>query len=123
MHQFDLFFDKIDDVNHLGKVQDLFEWIETQYPQLERAFKWNTPMYTDHGTFILGISTAKAHISIAPENKTMALFKEKIAEAGYDQTAGLFKVKWHQEIPYELLHEMITYNIEDKRDINTFWRK
>lgn len=123
MHKFDPFFKKIDDVTHLGKVQKLFEWIEATFPQLEREFKWNTPMYSDHGTFILGISTAKAHISIAPENQTMDLFKERIEAAGYAQTAGLFKVKWNQDFDYDLLKEMIAYNIEDKKNVDTFWRK
>ncbi|WP_414044301.1 iron chaperone [Macrococcus animalis] len=123
MHKFDPFFDKLEDVNQLGKVQDLFEWVEKTFPQLEREFKWNTPMYSDHGTFILGVSTAKAHISIAPENKTMERFKDKIEAAGYTQTAGLFKVKWKQEFDYNLLKEMIEYNIEDKKDVETFWRK
>ncbi len=123
MHKFEPFFNKLTNINHLGKIQDLFEWIETNFPELEREYKWNTPMYSDHGTFILGVSTAKAHISIAPENQTMAHFKDKIAEAGYVQTAGLFKVKWDQEIDYELLKEMIEYNIEDKKEVTTFWRK
>lgn len=123
MHKFDPFFNKLEDVNHLGKVQELFEWIENTFPQLQREFKWNTPMYTNHGTFILGISSAKAHISIAPENHTMSLFKDKISASGYGQTAGLFKVKWNQEIDYDLLHEIISFNIQDKVDCETFWRK
>ncbi|MCE4956535.1 iron chaperone [Macrococcoides caseolyticum] len=123
MHQFDPFFNKLEDVNHLGKAQALFEWIEKTFPQLEREFKWNTPMYSDHGTFILGISSAKAHLSIAPENQTMARFKEKIEKAGYQQTAGLFKIKWNQAIDYPLIKEIIEFNIEDKQEVTTFWRK
>ncbi|WP_414045213.1 iron chaperone [Macrococcus equi] len=123
MHKFDPFFDKINNEIHSNKLQELFEWIESNFPDLEREFKWNTPMYSHHGTFILGISTAKPHISIAPENHTMSVFKDKIDASGYAQTKGLYKVKWNDTMNYDLLREIIEYNIEDKQDVNTFWRK
>ena len=36
------------------------------------------------GTFIIGFSAAKAHISIAPETVTMETFAKDIKEAGYE---------------------------------------
>ena len=73
--------------------ETLLQTIQSSYPELEHVVKWNQPMFTHHGTFIIGFSTAKNHISIAPEAYTLEKFKEKITQAGYEQTKMLFKIK------------------------------
>jgi hypothetical protein len=35
----------------------------------------------------------------------------------------LFRIKWEQEIPYSLLERIIHFNIEDKKECSTSWRK
>jgi uncharacterized protein len=79
-------------------------------------------MFTDHKTFIIGFSYSKKHISVAPESKTIDVFKENIVNKGYEHTKELFKIKWEDEIAFDLIDAMIDYNIEDKKDIHTFWR-
>ncbi|MCQ4950818.1 hypothetical protein NE646_14380, partial [Bittarella massiliensis] len=37
------------------------------FPDLTPKIAWNQPMFTDHGTFIIGFSAAKAHLAVAPE--------------------------------------------------------
>ena len=71
-------------------LEPLFEHILTEFPDLQTRIAWNQPMFTDHGTFILGISSSKKHFSVSPEVKTMALFNTRIEASGYSQTKTFF---------------------------------
>jgi uncharacterized protein YdhG (YjbR/CyaY superfamily) len=84
---------------------------------------WNQPMFTDHGTFIIGFSTAKHHLAIAPEIEVIDRFSEDIAKAGYDRSKGLIRIRWDDPVDYSLLQKIIEYNISDKAECTTFWRK
>ena len=103
-------------------MEAIFNWISETFPELETTVKWNQPMYTHHGTFIIAFSKSKQHFSVAPEAKGMAEFTEQIEAAGYSQTNNLFRIKWTQDVNYALLKSIIQFNIEDKADCTTFWR-
>jgi uncharacterized protein YdhG (YjbR/CyaY superfamily) len=122
MKTFEQFMSDINHPEHEQKLQSLFDWIVTTYPHLKMEFKWNQPMFTDHGTFILGFSTAKNHFSVAPEGHSMDVFDKAIGQAGYERTKMLFKIKWNQDINYDLFKEIIDYNIKTKQETTTFWR-
>lgn len=122
MDNFNEFLQTIDNDKHKKTMTEIFNWISETFPNLETTIKWNQPMFTDHGTFILGFSKAKQHFSIAPEAKCMTEFSERIDTAGYSQTNNLFRIKWTQEVDYTLLKDMIQFNIDDKADCSTFWR-
>ncbi|MEN3090651.1 MAG: DUF1801 domain-containing protein [Staphylococcus pseudoxylosus] len=122
MNEFKDFLESIDHASHKEKMEAIFNWISETFPNLETTVKWNQPMYTDHGTFIIGFSKSKAHFSVAPESKVLAEFTQKIKAAGYSQTNNLFRIKWDQDIDYALLKEIIQYNVDDKADCATFWR-
>lgn len=123
MNTFKEFIAKIENLRHQEKLEDIFNWIMKEYPQLEQRIAWNQPMFTDHNTFIIGFSTAKNHIAITPEKAGIEYFSNEIKAAGYDQSMMLFKIKWDDEINYDLLKMMIDYNIKDKANCQTFWRK
>ncbi|WP_416728612.1 iron chaperone [Fictibacillus sp. JL2B1089] len=123
MEIFSQYLASIDNPDHRHRMEEVLEWIAQKYPNLEPQFKWNTPMYTDHGTFIIGISMAKQHMSIAPEEIAMVRFAERIEEAGYSSTKGLFRIKWKDEVNYELLENIIEFNIKDKAEYTKFWRE
>ncbi|HEM3655410.1 TPA: hypothetical protein U1C87_001535 [Streptococcus suis] len=53
------------------KLEPIFEQIQKEFPNLTVELKWNQPMFIMNGTFIIGFSVAKNHISIAPEAVTM----------------------------------------------------
>ena len=116
------YLDKLPD-NHAERMNEIFNWIMSKYNNLEPRIAWNQPMFTDHGTFIIGFSAAKKHMSVTPEAQAMPIFADKIKKAGYEQTKMLFKIKWSEQVDYELLSEMIEYNIADKAECTTFWRK
>jgi uncharacterized protein YdhG (YjbR/CyaY superfamily) len=105
------------------KLQSIFDWIDKKFPLLEKRIAWNQPMYTDHGTFIMGFSFARDHINIAPEKKTLDIFSSKINEAGHKTTKMLMQISNESDISYEIIGEMVAYNMLDKSDCETFWRK
>ncbi|MFD1019595.1 iron chaperone [Thalassobacillus hwangdonensis] len=113
----------IDNPDHRERAEEVLNWVQETFLQLEPVIKWNTPMFTDHGTFIIGIDHAKQHMSFAPEEVAMERFSDAIAEAGYSATKGLFRIKWKQPVDYDLLEKIIAFNIEDKAEYTAFWRK
>ncbi|GGC76741.1 iron chaperone [Enterococcus wangshanyuanii] len=117
------FTEKISNPDQRQRLNDLFNWIKGSFPQLETVIKWNQPMFTDHGTFIIGFSVSKKHMSVAPETATLAAFKEDIEKAGYEHTDNIFKITWAQEIDFALLKKIIDYNIQEKIDYTKFWRE
>ncbi|MBD8070041.1 iron chaperone [Bacillus sp. PS06] len=112
----------IDEPQHRERVEEIFAWISEKFPTLKAEIKWNQPMFTDHGTYIIGFSTAKQHMSVAPEEVGMTHFADDITEAGYSMTKGLFRIRWKDQVNYDLLEKMISFNIQDKADCTTFWR-
>lgn len=74
------------------KLEPIFEQIQKEFPNLTVELKWNQPMFIMNGTFIIGFSVAKNHISIAPEAVTMAIFTIDIKAANYEATNNLFKI-------------------------------
>lgn len=80
-------------------------------------------MYTEHGTFIIGFSVAKKHIAVAPENVAINQFENEIKKTGYDYTKELIRIKWDQPVEYSLLDQLIEFNLKDKANCTTFWRK
>lgn len=117
------YLEGIDEPQQRERVEEIFGWITGKFPNLLPELKWNQPMFTDHGTYIIGFSTAKHHLSVSPEEFGMEHFADDIAEAGYSATKGLFRIKWNEAVNYELLEKMIEFNIIDKADCSTFWRK
>lgn len=123
METFEDYLETIDNPDHRMRLSDLFNWITEEFPQLDRKIAWNQPMFTHKGTFIIGFSTAKQHISVAPEKAGLREFLEDIERAGYKTTKELFQIKWSQSVDYDLLRDVISFNIEDKKDYPHFWRK
>ena len=74
------------------KLEPIFEQIQKEFQNLTVELKWNQPMFIMNGTFIIGFSVAKNHISITPEAVTMAIFTNDIKAANYEATNNLFKI-------------------------------
>ena len=123
MHCFTPYLETIADLDHRQEMRSLLDTITERFPQLVPRIAWNQPMFTDHGTFIIGFSAAKGHISVAPERKTMVEFADAIEEAGYQASKELFRIRWGQAVNYGLLEAIIEYNVADKADCTSFWRK
>ncbi|MDR6551729.1 iron chaperone [Paenibacillus qinlingensis] len=123
METFTEFIERIDNPQHRERTEEVLTWVAEQFPTLKQKIAWNQPMFTDHDTFIIGFSVSKQHLAVAPEKAGMQRFAEDIVGAGYDHTKELIRMKWNSPVDYELLEKIIAFNIEDKADCSTFWRK
>ncbi|MFC3803904.1 iron chaperone [Cohnella sp. GCM10012308] len=123
MEAFAEYLARIDDPSHRARVEEVFEWILKKFPSLVPKIAWNQPMFTDHGTFIIGFSVAKPHMAVAPEKAGMLRFADDIVQAGYSSTKELVRIRWNDPMDYALLEKMIAFNMADKADCETFWRK
>lgn len=122
MGTFEDYLAQIGKEEHRLRIAEVLDWVRAEFPDLEPRVAWNQPMFTDHGTFIIGFSIAKAHMAISPEKRGMEHFHDEIAEAGYGQSAMLFRIRWDEPVDYALLGRMIRFNRSDKKDCQTFWR-
>lgn len=122
MDVFEEYLVKIDNPVHRASVEEVLTWVLEQFPELEPRIAWNQPMFTHHGTYIIGFSVAKAHMAVAPEKAGMDHFEEQLQQAGLDHTKLLIRMKWTSPVNYDLLREIIEFNIADKADCTTFWR-
>lgn len=116
------YLDSIDIREHRDRMESLLSWISEEYPMLTPEIKWNQPMFTYNGTFIIGLSVSKKHIAVAPEEVTITKLEEEIIKSNYDYTKGMIRILWADEIDYPLIGKMIEFNLEDKKDCRTFWR-
>jgi len=123
METFKEFIAKIDSPKMRNRTEEVLNWIIKNYPQLEQKIGWNQPMFADHGTFIIGFSVSKNHLAATPEMFGITRFSDEIIKSGYEHTKMLFKIKWDDQIDYGLLQRMIDFNILDKKNCSTFWRK
>lgn len=121
MNAFDDYIETVADENQ-ASFKEILIYVHTNYPQLACEIKWNIPMFMHKGTYIIGFSAAKHHLSVAPEPYTLKKFLAQIKAVNYSYTKGLFRIKWDEPIDYDLLDEIIRFNIEDKADYPHFWR-
>jgi len=120
---FKAYLDDIPEASQRERTQEVLNWIQQTHPMLKPRIAWNQPMFTDHDTFIIGFSISKQHLACTPELAGINRFSQDIKKAGYDHTMMLMKFPWNKPIDYELLGKMIDFNISEKADCRTFWRK
>ncbi len=113
----------IGDPHHRDRTKEVLEWVAGQFPGLTPKIAWNQPMFTDHGTFIIGFSTAKPHLAVAPEKAGINRFSDEIVQAGYSHSKELIRIPWDNPVDYDLLEKIIRFNMQDKAGCKTFWRK
>ena len=123
MENFKAHPENMDDLDKRTRVHEVLAWVKDRFPMLETKMGWNQPMFTHQGTFLPGLGMAKAHLSIPPEAAGSRKFAEKIDQAGYSRSSMLFRIPREKEVNDALLEEMIRFNLEDKKDCKTFWRK
>lgn len=122
MKAFEEYLQTIPDDFQRTRLSLIFTEIEETFPRLEGRIAWNQPMYTDHGTFIIAFSRSKNHISVGQEKAEIDEFSERVKAAGYSHGKMLWRIANNQEVDYELLKQIISYTIDQKRDCTTFWR-
>ena len=122
MDNFEAYIENVDHPAHQKRIKEILDWISTTYPNLEKKIAWNQPHFVNQGTFILGLSHAKEHVAFAPEHVAILKFKDLAEKNGYTVTSQIFRIKWNQDIDYNLLKQIIDFNIEEKKGCKTYWR-
>ncbi len=123
MEVFEEYLARIDNPQHRTRMEEVLGWIIEKFPNLTPKIAWNQPMFTDHGTFIIGFSISKHHMAVAPEKAGINHFSGQVIQAGYDHTKELVRIPWGSPVDLFLLEKMIEFNILDKAECSTFWRK
>ena len=123
MEVFAEYLARIDDPQHRVRTEEILGWIMERFPNLVPKVAWNQPVFTDHGTFIIGFSAAKHHLAVAPERAVIERFSDEIMQTGYDYSKELVRIPWDSPVDYALLDRMIGFNIADKAGYSGFWRK
>ena len=123
METFTEYLATIDAPQQRARMEEVLTWVAMRFPNLAPRIAWNQPMFTDHGTFIIGFSVSKHHMAVAPERAGIQHFSEAVVAAGYEHTKELVRIPWEQPVDYALLEKMIAFNILDKTDCDTFWRR
>ncbi|MGM0175368.1 iron chaperone [Enterococcus sp. DIV0800] len=122
METFEDYLISIENVVHRDKLGNLLQEIIDKFPELETRIGWSTPMFTHHGTFIIGFSAAKKFFSVSPEVYCLNKFLKDVEKSEYSHTDNIFRIDWEQPINFALLEKMISFNITDKKDYEKFWR-
>ena len=123
MDVFAKYLARIENPLHRARLEEVLSWIIRRFPNLMPKIAWNQPMFTDHGTFIIGFSVAKPHLAVAPEKAGILRFSDEIVQAGYEHSKELIRIRWDNPVDFSLLEKIIAYNILDKAECTTFWRK
>ncbi len=122
MKNFDAYLKALESDEKRKKLEELFHFIEGKFPSLKGEIKWGQPMYIMDKTFILGLSVSKDHFSLAPEKLTLEKFREDILNSGYSMASQIFRIKWTDKVNYQLIEDIVAFNMEDKKAYKKFWR-
>ena len=115
------FLDTIPQGEKRDRMVEVLDWVASTYPELELRIAWSQPMFTHHGTFIIGFSAASKHMAVSPERFTMVHFEDLLNSRGTDHGKMLTRHPWTQPFDYELATAFIDYQLEAKKDVTSFW--
>ena len=97
-------------------------WVGLTYPELELRIAWNQPMFTHHGTFIIGFSAASTHMAMARERATMIHFEQAMRERGINLCKMFARQPWNKPFDHKLAAAFIERQLGDEREVTSFWR-
>ena len=123
MEIFEKFLAGMDNTLHRARTGEVLCWVAAAFPGLTPEVRWNQPMFTDHGTFIIGFSASQNHLAVAPERAVISRFSDEITKAGYDHSKELIRIPWNVPVDHVLLEKLIRFNMLDKAECKTFWRR
>ena len=118
----DEYLETITNEDNRARMVNVVVWVGLTYPELKLRITWNQPMFTHHGTYIIGFSATSKHMAMAPERATMIRFEPVMRERGTDFGTIFARQPWNTPFDYELLDAFIQHQLEEKRDITSFWR-
>ena len=103
MNSFREFLDAIETPDKRERMESILTFLKKEFPGLKEEIKWNQPMLTDHGTFIMP-SAFKPLIAVAPEAATIERFKADL-KGGIFSHGGAVQIKWTDKVDFDLLEK------------------
>ena len=122
MERFEGYLQRIPDPHQRSQMTAVLDWVERSYPKLSPRLAWNRPVFTHHGTYIIGFRRTPDGLSVAPEAPGITRFRREITAAGAQCAGGEILLPWDAPVRYELLQSLIDFNLPDKAACRTFWR-
>ena len=105
-----------------ARLLDVLVRVGLTYPELELRIAWSQPMFTHHGTYIIGLSAAPKHMALTPERATMIHFEPIFHERDTDFGKRFARQPWNNPFDYELLDTFIQDQLAGKQVITSLWR-
>ncbi|WP_018142763.1 iron chaperone [Alloscardovia criceti] len=102
-------------------LRELLEWICENHPELDTRIAWNQPMFTHHGTFIVGMSAVTKHLCFTGEQVALEKLRDTFTERGYRCTKKLVNFPLDKPLPFDLIEETIQMQMKLKKDIDNYW--
>ncbi len=87
----------------LDKIREI---ILSNLNESEESIKWEMPSYSKN-EYILHLSAYKNHISLFVGEDVIEVFKDRLAD--YETVKGNIKLNHSEEIPYDLIKDIIVY--------------
>ena len=101
------FLATIPDDDNRERMVEMLDWVAQHYPELELCIAWNQPMFTHHGSYIIGFSAASKHMAMARKR-------------GTDFGKTFARQPWDKPFDYELLDAFIQHQLAEKQDVTSF---
>lgn len=103
--------------------RDILNWISQHYPDLDKRIAWSSPTFVAHGTHIISFKATKKHLAASIEGTAIRHFAEIFDQQGLHYGKMTINFPWTEKVNLDLLNEIIAFNLDDKKDLTTFWRK
>ncbi len=85
----------------LNNIRDM---VIKEFPEVEEKYSWNMPLFYLKGN-LAWFANFKAHIGMFPEPQVIVDFADRLE--GYKTTKGGIQFKKKEEIPYELILDIV----------------
>lgn len=117
------YLDSIKEEGQRQRMKEVLDWTAATFPQLSPRIAWGSPHFTFEDTFIISYSHSKQNLAVSPEYKGLQQFAARFDEAGLIHSKMIVRFPWNKPVDYDLLRDMIAFNLKDKKGYKTYWRK
>lgn len=114
MQVFDDYLTAMADPQHRTRLTEILRWLSEEFPDLTPKLSRSQPVFLDGETFIIGFEHKAQALVVNPERAGVQYFSEKIISAGFDHDESVFRMPWNGVVDYQLLEEIVKFNILDK---------
>ena len=95
--------------NIQSKLFEIVMLLEEAFPELEGRIAWRMPSYSYNEIDVFHFSAQQKFISLYFGMDAMHFFEDKVSK--YSRTKNVIHLQFDEEIPKDLIREVIEYNI------------